>query len=1358
MLSFSLYTFMCHIVSLFALVMASAKPALHKNHKTRTNKKCTKLLLVLLHVQDLNDDYDNQSFLNERPETPAAAERDEDVRGASGLPASAAGSALGAAAGLGLGEILQQRPRSRSTSPPSAEKALDLTPKSQSRPASPETSRSPNARRGSVAKSITESPTAVPLHFRRPPTSPGLSRAVPVEAPTAESPGSPSQQRHRRPGSVEFRNSREIRPLWLVERHSSVKGETEPQEGLPSLPSSKTSSRVPSIEDLKALNDDDGVRSWEQVDLSHSIMENRRPTGLTIETDHANENHDRGIDLLDSQQATPTAEHFENSSPSAKREKLKYEFHSPSELLRNPDNFDPLPGSPTLEALPSAEGSVVGPKDKEVEEKSAEQEARLDSDTPIQEKESLPSGGDVSKGAGFAGIVDAAAIAAVKNKENQHPTEQAEDSEPRALPEGETEAAAAEPKIHGFGDIVDAAVATEIASHDKAPTDEEIGEPGTTIEEDAPVQLEATHPIEATKEITEEPIPETTEQSAGPADTETAEETAMTPAQKRKAKKNKKKNKSQGQSVDLVPEETTPVVQEDASKEVEQTPVAETPAVQDAPVEVDTTPVEPEAVAPAKEDLPETAQPQAEAEPVEASREIVAEPETSAELPAEPEVPAPSVEEDGTAQQPAEAEPAEASRDVGLGSSAAVGETSEPVTAPEPEAEPEVALTAAQKKKAKKDKKKKNKSKDASAVEPADDVAISQPQDQVVVSTETPKQEDVVPTAEEPVLPAEGSDKNIKEQQATEAVFTDANETVVPETTKPEGEEVSRSLEDVDKPVKEATLQPPEDLTAPTVTEPTKEDSEGEDNFQEAVEEQASQPIEEKEHEVAPEPTAELVPEPAAEPVPEPVSEIPVDVPAETPAEPQETKAQKKKNKKKNRKSAAVEETSFPTEEQPTPAPKGETEEFNPEESASTELADTQIPETSGETLPSDPEQPAKDLELPSETAAEEPAAAPEQQQDAPPAESTVDVAPAPVEVEGPTEEVSREIAEPAAVETQPEVQPETAAEPEPESQPQPEAEAEAEAEPDVALTAAQKKKAKKDKKKKNKQSQSSVPDEEQHAESAPTEPSLPAPEAEPATEPTADPTVEDNAKEVSSVPEEVSAGVAPQDTEKEVRIEPEQSVEPEQPTESEQPTELEKVVELEQPQEEATPASIPEPTVEEKTAETPKEEPAVLVEQVQAEETPVEPEVPMTAAQRKKAKKAAKKKQEEEAALAAASDNANPAVHEPVPGAESTETPAPVEDAAVVEDKPAEIEQDAAPAADIEAPTTEETPLPADAEVTESSKDLEPPTQDMPAVADSEPSEATPDVVPALEEAPVPTDVPQLEEPKPEYAILSTC
>jgi hypothetical protein len=54
-----------------------------------------------------------------------------------------------------------------------------------------------------------------------------------------------------------------------------TKGEPETEEPLPSLPSSKTSSRVPSIEDLKSLRDDDGLKSWEHVDLSHSITGNQ---------------------------------------------------------------------------------------------------------------------------------------------------------------------------------------------------------------------------------------------------------------------------------------------------------------------------------------------------------------------------------------------------------------------------------------------------------------------------------------------------------------------------------------------------------------------------------------------------------------------------------------------------------------------------------------------------------------------------------------------------------------------------------------------------------------------------------------------------------------------------------------------------------------------------------------------------------------------------------------------------------------------------------------------------------------------------------------------------------------------------
>jgi hypothetical protein len=54
-----------------------------------------------------------------------------------------------------------------------------------------------------------------------------------------------------------------------------TKGEPETEEPLPSLPSSKTSSRVPSIEDLKSLRDDGlhyGFRSLAQLKWSDRLV------------------------------------------------------------------------------------------------------------------------------------------------------------------------------------------------------------------------------------------------------------------------------------------------------------------------------------------------------------------------------------------------------------------------------------------------------------------------------------------------------------------------------------------------------------------------------------------------------------------------------------------------------------------------------------------------------------------------------------------------------------------------------------------------------------------------------------------------------------------------------------------------------------------------------------------------------------------------------------------------------------------------------------------------------------------------------------------------------------------------------
>ncbi|KAF7171891.1 hypothetical protein CNMCM6106_006245 [Aspergillus hiratsukae] len=364
------------------------------------------------------DNDENQSFLGEGPEMPVQIGGSDRESGASGHVRLAEGAVTGLALGA-----LEQRPRGRSSPPEASERIMDPAPKSQSRPASPEPNRqkednqSQSSRRSSILRSR-ESPTAVPLLFRRLPISPGTNRSVSVGAPTAPSPGSPTAPK-RRPNSTEFKSSREIRPLWLVERHGPGHGEHEPEEPLPSLPSSKTSSANNSVEDLTALQDE---RSWEAVDLSHHIHDTRLP-GIDM-----SQSRDVAHDDLGSQQVTPTAATFDqiHPHPPSRKEKLKYEFHSPSELLQDPTPFgDVQPFD--MGDLPSAEGSTVGVKDASAEnEDNVERAAEalpIRPSTPqnndmaaSEDTETTPTQArivDAFEGPGFVGVVDAAVAAAV---------------------------------------------------------------------------------------------------------------------------------------------------------------------------------------------------------------------------------------------------------------------------------------------------------------------------------------------------------------------------------------------------------------------------------------------------------------------------------------------------------------------------------------------------------------------------------------------------------------------------------------------------------------------------------------------------------------------------------------------------------------------------------------------------------------------------------------------------------------------------------------------------------------------------------------------------------------------------------
>lgn len=261
-----------------------------------------------------------------------------------------------AALGLGIHALSQEQPESRSRSPFVSEKTVKSPKKMASPELRQELAQTPRQRRLS-----TESPTAIPLHFFRPPTSPRVrldsvsgssqAAAAPPESPTRQS-------RHRRGKSTEFKNSREFRPLWLVERHGTARAEAVPDEPLPSLPSSRSTSAASVPGDDKA----DEI-SWEPVDFPGLAKTPRRPEALEIlpirhrhhysvkesEPEHEDEREPgHETEPRGSQEVTPTAATFgaipplSLSSPTAttpttaREKKPRYELHSPSELLHNP--------------------------------------------------------------------------------------------------------------------------------------------------------------------------------------------------------------------------------------------------------------------------------------------------------------------------------------------------------------------------------------------------------------------------------------------------------------------------------------------------------------------------------------------------------------------------------------------------------------------------------------------------------------------------------------------------------------------------------------------------------------------------------------------------------------------------------------------------------------------------------------------------------------------------------------------------------------------------------------------------------------------------------------------------------------
>ncbi|EAT89413.2 hypothetical protein SNOG_02682 [Parastagonospora nodorum SN15] len=199
----------------------------------------------------------------------------------------------------------------------------ELPPLPLSRPSSPlrspETSRPPPQVRPRRLSS-----TAVPIRFRKPPLSPSTQRELALEPEKRSvSPGtSPVRSRHSKAHSAEFRTSREIRPLYLLERNRKS-GEID--EVLPALPSSASPSRASSSTDTDA--------EYESALESPRPSDNVTPDDLSFDPLHAvsdliagrpgpelqhPELVGREIEEVDgSGQVTPKASDFTSSTPAA---------------------------------------------------------------------------------------------------------------------------------------------------------------------------------------------------------------------------------------------------------------------------------------------------------------------------------------------------------------------------------------------------------------------------------------------------------------------------------------------------------------------------------------------------------------------------------------------------------------------------------------------------------------------------------------------------------------------------------------------------------------------------------------------------------------------------------------------------------------------------------------------------------------------------------------------------------------------------------------------------------------------------------------------------------------------------------
>ncbi|KAK4539671.1 hypothetical protein LTR36_010434, partial [Oleoguttula mirabilis] len=247
------------------------------------------------------------------------------------------------------------------------------------------------------------STTAIPLRFPFGHHTPQQKeRSGSFGSPVLSAPASPvSAQKKPRPSSTE------IRPLYLVERNRKA---PEVEDTLPSLPSSKTTSRASSVQ---------GSDDW------HSAAEDfpspRSARDLVIDTDHANA-YRPDDDYLDSQETTPKASEFPQTAlvRSARKEPQFYtweDFEQDERLHNAPEESHdesiappPLADESLRTAASELEQPAPQPTETQAEDLPVLPDSRPESPTLIERPDHLSHGGSASI-AGAAVLGSAAILA-----------------------------------------------------------------------------------------------------------------------------------------------------------------------------------------------------------------------------------------------------------------------------------------------------------------------------------------------------------------------------------------------------------------------------------------------------------------------------------------------------------------------------------------------------------------------------------------------------------------------------------------------------------------------------------------------------------------------------------------------------------------------------------------------------------------------------------------------------------------------------------------------------------------------------------------------------------------------------------